>query len=93
MCQTKRICAQNQSANTNSIESAVKAATEKSQIFLSFTINRCITKTFIRTRTSNKIIQGSTQVNKSDRIPGNGIALESDWKNSVGYCKFHERSF
>ncbi|CAF1404433.1 unnamed protein product [Adineta ricciae] len=35
----------------------------------------------------------STQFNKSDRIPGSGIALESDWKNLVGYCKFYERSF
>ncbi|CAF1546708.1 unnamed protein product [Adineta ricciae] len=26
---------------------------------------------------------GSDHPTKSDRIPGNGVALESDWKNSV----------
>ena len=38
-----------------------------------------------------------TQVNKSDagsnRIPGNGNALESEWKNPVVCCKFYERPF
>ncbi|CAF1409211.1 unnamed protein product [Adineta ricciae] len=36
---------------------------------------------------------GSAHPTRSDRIPGDGIALDSDWKNPAICCKFYERYF
>ncbi|CAF0964377.1 unnamed protein product [Adineta ricciae] len=41
----------------------------------------------------NKSDVGSDHPTKSDRIPGDGIASDSDWKNPVICCKFYERYF